>query len=88
MLECQLVPWDLVRHLLAKWCLVIVVKEDGIADGTCCPREGAAKGGGHEKMHFVTLSFTECGFDVFTLDNDPSDVGGIGWIHLYATYSK
>lgn len=47
MFECQLVPWDMVKHLLAKWCLVIAVKQDTV-DATCCPRKDEAKGEGHE----------------------------------------
>lgn len=73
--ECQLVPWDLVRHLLAKWCLVILLKADGVADGTCCPREGEARGGGHYKMHFVTLNFTKCHFGVTITILMP-----VGWV--------
>lgn len=44
MFECQLVPWDMVKHLLAKWCLVIAVKRDDTFDGTCCPGEDEGKG--------------------------------------------
>lgn len=46
MFECQLVPWDMVKHLLAKWCLVIPVKQDDTVDRTCCRREDEAKGEG------------------------------------------
>ncbi|CAB1439011.1 unnamed protein product [Pleuronectes platessa] len=26
--ECQLVPWDMVKHLQAKWCPVIALEQD------------------------------------------------------------
>lgn len=55
MFECQLVPWDMVKHLLAKWCLVIAVKQDDTVDGTCCPRKDEAKGEGREVEHFVPI---------------------------------
>ncbi|TNN75217.1 hypothetical protein EYF80_014627 [Liparis tanakae] len=41
--ECQLVPWDMVKHLLAKWCRVIAVQRDDTLDGTCCPVEDRRK---------------------------------------------
>lgn len=44
------------------------------------------KGGGHEKMDFGTLNFTECDFGVFVVDNDHFDAGGVGFIHLHVTY--
>lgn len=53
MFECQLVHRDMVKHLLAKWCLVIAVKQDHTDEGTCCPGEGEVKGVGHEDAHFV-----------------------------------
>lgn len=72
-------------HRLAKWCLVTAAREGGVADGTCCPREGEAKGGGHEKMHFVTLNFAEGYFGAFRTMAILMP-GGIGFILLYVTY--
>lgn len=57
--ECQLVPWDMVKHLLAKWCLVIAVKRDDTVDGTCCPGEDKLKGEGHG-VHTLVLFRTLC----------------------------
>lgn len=44
-------PWDMVKHLLAKWCLVTAVKRDDSVDGTCCPGEDEREGEGHEDVH-------------------------------------
>lgn len=74
MLECQLVPWELVRHLLAKWCLVIVV--NGIADGTSARKRVRQAAEGGEEMHFVPVNFTECDF---SLDYDYFDAGRISF---------
>lgn len=52
MFECQLVPWDMVKHLPAKWCLVTAMKRDDTVDGTCCPGEDERKGAGHEDALF------------------------------------
>lgn len=44
-------PWDMVKHLLAKWRLVTAVKRDDSVDGTCCPGEDEREGEGHEDVH-------------------------------------
>ena len=58
MFECQLVPWDVVKHLPAKWCLVTAVKRDDTVDGTCCPRERAKGTRIRTFVLFITLLIT------------------------------